>query len=136
MSCFMVSLPTLHALGVWRGRDAAEHGATIKKRVWLANQAAGELWAANVAAVRERYPAHADEMVGPTEYQPMTIAQYNAACQLDPRAVLTLHAHYEYQACDWSKYSGSHAERFAREALDAACRQLRNGPWGLPEYGS
>jgi hypothetical protein len=23
-----------------------------------------------------------------------------------------------------------------REALDAACCKLRNGPWGLPEYGS
>lgn len=133
MSCFMVSLPTLHALGAWRARDR-ERGATIEELVRLANQAAGELWAANVAAVRERYPAHAAEMVGPAEYQPMTIAQYDAACLLDARAVLTLHAHYEYQACNWSKYSGSHAERFAREALDAACCKLRNGPWGLPEY--
>lgn len=128
MSCFMMTARSIHALAVWAG-DCAR--GRMPDCLAEANATGATLWAANRAAVLERYEGRYGE-VG--DYEPMTDRQFADLVALSPRNILAVHACYEYQSCDWSGFPGSTAERHGRIALYNACARLTEGPRNLPEY--
>lgn len=88
------------------------------------------LYDANVSACTERYQDLAED------FPPSPEASKTQALMMlpaEPVALLKSIDCYEYQACDWSKYTGSEAQKIAVDARAKTIRRLpgyNEATWG------